>query len=168
MPANLDELVSRIRESHFAFPPASESAINSARLSNVPQELLEFYMKCDGALLCDGDDFAAPNGTRYRVKIPRLVDLQTTQSHGYIFDASPFYALSANWWQIADYGDANWLAFDSTAETKGRIIDIFHETVGEPGYHNIVALSLTDMLTRLLDRGGVYWFDGGFQNLGAF
>ena len=168
MPATLDELVSRIRESHFAFPPASESAINSARSSNVPQDLLDFYIRCDGEPLCDGSDFSAPNGDRYRVKIPRLIEFQTTQSHGYIFDDSPFYKQSANWWQIADYGDANWLAFDGNAETKGRIIDIFHETVGESGYHNVVALSLTDMLTRLLDRGDVYWLDDDFQIPGSF
>lgn len=158
----------RIRENHFAFPPANQNELDAARARSVPNELLAFYALCDGAFICDGDDFAAPNGSRYRLMIPRLADLSTTQSNGYIFDDSPLYEQSAQWWQIVDYGDSNWLAFDGSSDSNSnKIIDIFHETVGEPDSHEIVADSMPDLLDRLLRRNDVYWFDDDFHSLGS-
>lgn len=63
--------------------------------------------------------------------------------------------------------DAVALAFDASANSGSRIINVFHETVGEPGSHEIVANSMADLLERLLRRDGVYWFDDDFQSLGT-
>lgn len=167
MPLSLEIAVRSIRESHFAFPPATDNQLNSARTRGVPEELLAFYALCDGALIGAGNDFPSPIGRRFRLSIPRLADLQTTQSCGYIHDRAPLYQESANWWQIVDYCDGNYLAFDASPHANGRIIDVFHETVGEPGWHTIVASSMSDLLARLLEHKGVYWFDDRFQSLGS-
>jgi hypothetical protein len=167
MPLTLADLVARIREDHFAFPPANKSNLDAACKRNIPEALLDFYRLCDGAFIGDGDDFGDTKGRRYRLRIPPLAKLATTQSYGYIFDDSPFYETSAQWWQIVDYGDANWLAFDASSQSGSAIIDLFHETVGEPGTHEIVADSMTDLLDRLLRRDGVYWFDDDFKSLGT-
>ncbi|MEQ1830608.1 MAG: SMI1/KNR4 family protein, partial [Pirellula sp.] len=164
---NLENVVARVRDGHFAFPPVNDSEVEAARNRSVPEALLDFYRLCDGALIGDGDDIGDPNGRRYRLMIPRLADLNTTQSYGYIFDDSPLYEASAKWWQIVDYGDSNWLAFDASSNSGSAIIDVFHETVGEPGSHDIVANSMADLLERLLRRDGVYWFDDNFQALGT-
>ena len=161
MDSSLSELVDRIRNTYFVFDPASETDLNADR--GVPEMLLAFYRLADGALLGDGDDFADPAGSRYRLKFPRLADLQTTQQYGYVFDDAPYYANTANWWQIIDYGDSNWLALDATPDGNGRILDVFHETVGYDDEHDVVALNLTELLQRVLDRHDVYWFDDGFQ-----
>ena len=163
MPPTLEYLVARIRRTHFAFDPAQRYELDSAHRRGVPASLLDFYRLCDGAFICDGDDFADPIGRRYRLKIPRLTDLKTTQSYGYIAKDSPLYQASVNWWQIVDYGDANWLAFDASTDSSSGIIDIFHETVGKLYSHAIVANSMADLLDRLLQRGGVYWFDDDFK-----
>ena len=167
MPPSLADLVKRIREKHFAYPPADRTEINSARVRGVPEDLLALYALCDGALIGDGDDFSDPKGRRYRLRIPALADLTTTQSYGYIFEDSPLFNQSAKWWQMVDYGDANWLAVDGSSNVNGGVIDIFHETVGELGSHERVANSLPDLLDRLLRCDGVYWFDDDFQSLGA-
>ena len=161
----LEQAVERIRKKHFAFPAVESDKLAAARLCGVPKELLAFYGLCDGALIGNGDDFADPNGRRYRLKIPRLSDLQTAQSQGYIFHSSPLFDVSGKWWQILDYGDANWLAFDASFDSH-CIIDVFHETAGEPDTHAIVANSMVDLLDRLLRRDGVYWFDKDFESLG--
>lgn len=166
MPRGLQDAVDRLREKYFAFPSADQNVIDDGRFRGVPEELLAFYALCDGAFIGDGDDFPDPSGRRYRLMIPRLADLQTTQACGYISDESPLYDQSAGWWQIVDYGDGNWLAFDGSPDPNSRIIDIFHEPVGEPGWHDIVASSMPDLLDRLLERGGVYWFDDDFKPLG--
>jgi hypothetical protein len=166
MPATLSNLVARIREDHFAFPPANETKLDAASKRKIPEALIDFYRLCDGAFIGSGNDFGDANGRRYRLKIPQLSNLITTQSYGYIFNDSPLYEASAKWWQIVDYGDANWLAFDGSSKSSSAIIDLFHETVGQPGTHEIVADSMTDLLERLLRRDGVYWFDEDFKSLG--
>jgi len=166
MPLSLDELVQRIRDKQFGFPPAAHDEVCRAKRRGVPNGLLDFYVLCDGAYIGQGDDCSAPDGRRYRFEIPRLCDIQTVQSYGFISVGAPLYAQSAQWWQIVDYGDGNWLAFDGAPATNGRIIDIFHETVGDPVYHGIVAASLNDLLERLLTCEGVYWLADGFESLG--
>ena len=161
------KLVDLIRSQHFAFPAASDSVLQSAGCRNVPSVLLDFYSACDGALIGEGDDFTAPDGRRFRLAIPRLRDLQTVQECGYIPNDSPLFAESSMWWQVLDYGDGNCLAFDATPEGKGRILDTCHESVGTVGSHDVVATSLTDMLERVLAKGGVYWFDDDFTALGV-
>lgn len=163
MESSLSQLVERIRSVYFAFEPASDGDLENAAMRGVPESLLDFYRLADGALLGDGDDFPSPAGERYRLQIPCLAALQTTQQYGYVFDDAPYYANTASWWQIVDYGDANWLAFDATPDGDGRILDVFHETVGYDDEHEVVALGLTELLHRILDQGGDYWLAEGFQ-----
>lgn len=162
---SLEHAVECIREKHYVFPAAEGDKLAAALLRGVPNELLAFYGLCDGAFIGNGDDFAAPNGCRCRLKLPRLSDLQTVQSDGYISHKSSLYEASGKWWQILDYGDANWLAFDASSGSD-HIIDVFHETVGELDSHAIVANSMVDLLDRLIRRNGVYWLDKDFEALG--
>ena len=166
MSSNIENSVQRIRNAYFAFAAATPGDLAAARVRGVPDALLEFYALCDGAFIGDGNDFRDPNGRRYRLLVPRVADLQTVQSFRYISDDSPLFEKSAQWWQIVDYGDANWLAYDGTPDGGGRVIDIFHETVGEPDSHKIVASSLNDLLDRLVKRGGVYWLGADLESLG--
>jgi hypothetical protein len=132
----------------------------------VPAALLDFYGLCDGAQIVDGQDFSAPDGRRFRLAIPRLSELQTVQKSGFLLDNSPLYRASAQWWQVLDYGDSNWLALDATQEGDGRILDIFHETAGEVGRHSIVAQSFSEMLERVIGKPGVYWLADDFEEYG--
>lgn len=166
MSSSIENSVQRIRNAYFAFAATAPGDLAAARVRGVPDALLEFYSLCDGAFIGNGSDFRDPNGRRYRLMVPRLSELQTAQSFGYISVDSPLYEKSAQWWQIVDYGDSNWLAYDGTLDGGGRVIDIFHETVGDPDYHEIVASSLNDLLDRLLKQGDVYWFDDDFESLG--
>ena len=166
MPDAIEHLVAKIRDEHFAFPGASSDDILLARSRGVPEEMLNFYSICDGAYLGAGDDFLAPDGRRFRVAISRLSVLQTTPEFGYIFQDSPLYAASMHWWQIVDYGDSNRLAFDAASNPPGRIIDVCHETVGEPGYQDIVASTLKEYLEQAL-VDAVFWMREDFEPIGA-
>ncbi|MCA8996496.1 MAG: hypothetical protein KDA80_05920 [Planctomycetaceae bacterium] len=73
---------------------------------------------------------------------------------------------SAHSWQILHCGDANWLAIDHSHTTYGRVIGLFHETVGDSDSHAIVASSFADALKRLLRHKTAYWLDDSFQPLG--
>ena len=141
----LNDYVTRLRATYYVAEPASTDTLSLAASKGIPEALIAFYRLCNGAYVGDGDDFRDPNGKEYRLRIPPLDQLKSVQQQGYISDDSPFYDASSNWWQIVDYCDANWLAYDG-ADDHGRIIDIFHETAGQPGYHSVVAKSLADLL----------------------
>jgi len=126
--------------------------------AGIPLELIHVYRLANGMLLGTGDDFSAPDGRSFRLRIPPIQELQTVQSYGYVHDDAPLYNLTANWWQIVDYGDANWLVFDANNQAYGRILDAFHEEVGYDDCHAIVAESIPDVLDRLLRFDGADWF----------
>ena len=163
MDSSLTHIVDRIRSTYYAFSPASDADVSAALDRGVPDALLDFYRLADGALLGDGDDFPAPTGERYRLLVPRIAEVETTQQYGFVDDDAPYYGHSENWWQFIDYGDSNWLAFDATPDGDGRILDVFHETVGYDDEHDVVALNLPELFLQILDRGDVFWFDDDFQ-----
>ena len=158
--------IEAIQVHHFAFPAAANSSIKLAGERGVPDTLLQFYGICDGALIGEGNDFPAPDGRRFRLAIPRLSKLDTVQNYGFIRDDSPLFEASSRWWQILDYGDGNWLALDVSSDGNGRVLDIFHETVGGVGTHDIVATSFNNLLERLLAKNDIYWFDDDFEAFG--
>lgn len=167
MPSRLSQLVEQLRQDHFVRPPVNSEQLEAARLRGVPNELIELYAFCDGALLGEGEDFLAPDGKRYRLCIPRLAEIQTVQSVGFVMDGDPLYTASADWWQLVDYGDSNCLACDATSSGGGQILDVFHETAGESGAHDVVARSVSDLLYRFLENPDTFWLRDSFQSLGT-
>ncbi|MGE3406188.1 MAG: hypothetical protein AB7I37_05190 [Pirellulales bacterium] len=164
---NMQQQVAEVRARHFAYPPAEPGLLQAAQERGVPACLLEFHAICDGALIGPGDDFLSPAGQWFRFRIPSLADLQTTQEYGFIQDDSPLYTASAAWWQMLDYGDSNWLAIDATSNGQGRILDVCHESAGDPGWQEIVARSFQELIDRLLAEPDTFWFGDGFQSLGS-
>lgn len=166
-PMSISKVVEAIRSQDFAFPTASESPLHAAHSRNIPRDVLEFYTVCDGVYIGEGDDFAAPDGRRYRFRIPQLSALQTVREGGFIADDAPLFDATSMWWQILDYCDGNWLAVDATPEGNGRILDVCHETVGEADSQNVVAASLVDMLERIAAKREAYWLENDFVPLGV-
>jgi hypothetical protein len=77
--------------------------------------------------------------------------------------------LSVNWYKFCDVGEGNCVAFDADSihEDKCNIIDVFHETAGEPGYSEIIAKSFSEFLECALDAGDcLYWLRWRFKGYG--
>lgn len=166
MPSELAELLQRIGDAGYVRPPADPETLARAAARSVPATLMEFYSICDGAFFGDGGDFQAPDGRRFRLHIPQLAELTTTQEFGYIFADSPHYGRSAKWWQIVDCGDGNWLAFDSHDSSTKPIIEVFHESAGESEAQMVVAHSLEALLQRFANEKPMYWLEDDFEPLG--
>lgn len=164
MSTSIEDSVARIQQVWYAFPPAGDQQVSRAYQRGIPDELIEFYRLSDGALLGHGRDFTGPDGRSFRLKIPPLESIETTRENGYVAVDSPLFERAGDWWQVVDYGDANWLAYDGPS---GQVIDIWHETAGEPGNHSIVAASFGDLLRRLLEHGSPFWFREDFEPLGT-
>ncbi len=154
-----EEIVEEIRSSFYAYPGASQEDLDSAVNRGIPPLLVEFYKECDGCFIGQGEVMDAPDGKSYRTRIPKLAELDTVQSYGYVSNDTPLYDKSAEWWQIVDYGSANWIAFDASDDGFGQILDIPHEEVGNEECHAIIAESFLELLQKLIKYNGQDWYN---------
>jgi hypothetical protein len=156
----LEEIVEIIRNRHFTNPPARPDQVEEARSRGIAEPLLDLFRLADGAYVGDGDDFRAPGEKRFRFRfrIPRLAELKSAADFGYGSEESPMRERLKSWWPFLDYGDGNFLGMTDAADGF-RIVDLFHETVGEPGSHAVIAPTLEHLLSELLRYGEVYWLD---------
>ena len=68
-------------------------------------------------------------------------------------------SLPRSWFSNCFVQDGNYVAIDLPPKPSGEVwfIDCFHETIGEPGYDTIIALSFSEFLERALASGSHYW-----------
>lgn len=163
--STLQQTVDRLSGIGFINPQADPAAVVVAQQRGVPEPLLELYRIANGMFLVEGDDFRAPNGKRYRFMIPPLENLQSVAQFGFADDDSPLFPRLENWWQFFDYGDSNWVGI-TDAEDGLRIVDLFPETVGEPGSHTVIADSIEEFLWQI-NSGKPYWLDAAFEGRGS-
>lgn len=161
---DLADIVSHIAAADFTYPPASAEDLTAARSRGIPDSLLDLFRLADGLYVIPGEDFLAPNGQGFRFKIPRLREIETVAEAGFFPSRSSMARSLSGWWQFLDYGDGNWVGM-TDSEDRGRIVDLFHETIGMPGYHAVIANSLEEFLELLLERQSVYWLGEEFRKL---
>jgi|GEM_PF-5070955 len=147
-----------IRRKHFARPPASLEDLQAAEARGVPEPLLHVYRQMNGAFLCSGEDFRAPNGQQFRFRIPACTEIRMVWDNGYCCRKSPLESRLKQWPAFLDDCDGNWVAL-SEADDGHRVIDIFHETAGEPGSHKVISPDLATFLMLLLKSNQAFWLD---------
>lgn len=161
---DLPDIVSRIGAADFIYPPTSAEDLNAARVRGIPDSLLELFRLVDGLYVIPGDDFLAPNGQSFRFKIPRLRQIESVAEAGYCPSHSPMVRRLERWWQFLDCGDGNWVGM-TDSEDHCRIVDLFHETIGAPGSHAVIADSLERFLELLLEHQGMFWLGEEFPKV---
>jgi cell wall assembly regulator SMI1 len=156
---SLADLLAEVRARHFPGPPASRAALDGLEQRigcALPSDLRDFYLGMGGARL-----FSDP---RYRILGPEDVRPVKLDVPG----ASEL-TLPEGWLSIGDVQDGNYVAIDLPAKPSGEVwfIDCFHETIGEPGGNEIIALSFAEFLERALGAGEMfYWLEDGFRGYG--
>lgn len=162
---SLEELLLRIQSTSDCKiqAPSGFPAINK-RL-RLPDDLHQFYQFCGGLTL--GAD------TKYPIAIvPPIGCVQ----------ANPIFLgdviglaqqaqgddISWSWYIIADCSNGDYLTIDFDQDRLGRCYDSFHETYGLVGEMRVIATSFTDLLTRLYENRGQYWYwlQSDFVSLG--
>jgi hypothetical protein len=108
----------------------------------------EFYRCCGGvSLFADRDygvEFAAPHSfARANIEI---VGKEVRDD------------LTDSWYVIARAGSGEALTVDCHPTRAGRCYDSFWDSHGVPGSCPVIALSLRELLRRLLDARGNYWY----------
>jgi hypothetical protein len=139
-------------------PPSGLPALPTGLM--LPADLLRFYTLAGGAMLFS--DYACAG----HIRILRPDEFQRIDQtiYGERFASGPF----PWWYAVANVRDSNYISIDLNPDHLGNCYDSFHETFAMPGYVNIVAKSLTDFLTRLLNHreDSSYWLQDDFESPG--
>ncbi len=129
----------------------------------LPEDVIEFYEAAGGLELFTSQEYP------YRILGPK----QTLPANPTIVPSDweePEWRtdITDHWYLIAADPENQYLTIDFSLERPGRCYDSFMGKHGIPGYCPIIALSFTELLTRLWKAHGAYpyWLDPDFASLG--
>ena len=161
------QLVGEIQRNHLAQPPVQDLGRWTAEL---PPDLREFYALTNGAYLHRVDQNAGwgeREGAWWKWKVEPIENLRTVADDGFAPTDARGFELIRTWLRLVDVQDGDCLAISIAPETRGLVLDCFHETVGQVGSHNIVALSFTEALELLLGSTEAFWLDPARKKHGS-
>jgi len=114
----------------------------------LPSDLREFYN------ICGGLEFFIDTDYKINIVPPEKFALANPVIVGDLCEGD----ISSKWYIIADDGNGDYLTIDMSEERRGRCYDSFHETHGVVGECKVVAMSFSELLERLLENNGKYWY----------
>jgi len=156
-PTVLEELLESIRATPAChlLPSAGRPRI---REDVLPDDLVEFYDRCGGAVLFAESDY------RLDVSQPSVL----TPSNIEILGEAATGDISDHWYIIARSRHDQKFSIDLHRARLGRCYDSFWDRHGIVGSCPVVAESFTDLLGRALAaRGGYWWWlEEGWASLG--
>jgi antitoxin YokJ len=128
------------------FPPTVKPTLDPKY--RLPDDLKRFYELCGGAMLFQQNDYHA------LIVPPERVVPASPVIVGQRYEDD----ITASWHIIADDGNGDYLTIDLASERLGRCYDSFHETHGLVGDCPIIARSFSELLERLCENAGAYWY----------
>lgn len=154
----INEIVQRIANTPGCrvFPPAGLPSIASGLV--LPNDVRAFYAACGGGVLFENAEYAMeiPTPEQFR---PANLEIRGQSAPGDI---------SEGWYIAAESGGTEYLTIDLDPVRLGRCYDSFWDRHAVPGTSDIIARSYTELLNRLYENRGEYWFwlQPGFVRLG--
>lgn len=130
------------------FPPNGLPTIQKEHL--LPDDLRHFYTLCGGLHLFEEADCSVT------IVPPTEVVLANPVIVGKL--AESVEDISWSWYLIAHDDNGDFLTIDLSHERSGRCYDSCFEVHAVAGSCPIIARSFTDLLTRLYENSGQYWY----------
>ncbi len=124
----------------------------------LPDDLMEFYTSCGGLGLFLESDYPI-----YIVASEEFVPANPI----IVGELCP-EDRSSQWYLVADDKNGQYITMDLSAERLGQCYDSFWDRHGLAGSCPIIARTFTELLSKLVDNGGAYWYwlQDEFQPLG--
>lgn len=124
----------------------------------LPDDLKKFYSLCGGVALFENEEYPI-----YIVSPEKFI-LANPIIVGELCEED----ISSNWYIICNDGKDEYLTIDLKEDRLGRCYDSFFDRHGLVGESQIIATSFTDLLERLINNRGQYWYwlRDDFVNLG--
>jgi hypothetical protein len=124
----------------------------------LPEDVRIFYESCGGIILFEHADY------RTNIVPPQEFVLANPVIVGERCEED----ISSNWYIVANDGKGEYLTIDLDPSRLGRCYDSFYDRHGVVGESQIIALSFTELLERLMRNKGQYWYwlENDFISLG--
>lgn len=154
---NVDELIRRIASTPGCTirPPAGLPDAGSYRL---PSDVEAFYRECGGCVLYEDSQypFHVVEPHAFRAANPIIVGESDADD------------ISASWYIVGHGRTQEFVTIDLALSRAGRCYDSFWDRHAVAGSSSIIALSFTDLLERMYDNRGQYWYwlQPSFESLG--
>ena len=115
---------------------------------SMPTDLLEFYELCGGIIFY--------SNSLYTIEIvpPNEFLLTNPVILGQRYDDD----ISTDWYIVAKSGSEQLITIDMNKERLGRCYDSFYDRHGIVGSCPVIATSFTDLLERVIENQGKYWY----------
>ena len=158
----VEELLKAIDRDHRKRDPASPSELEQLKAMGMPDDVIYFYSKSNGALIhpSDSDYDISNNGSHWLWEILAVCDIRSIADSGWSHADSPLHQRHAKWFQIIDVQNGDYLSIALDSAHPGEILDTFHETLNMVGYNHIIAKSFSELVSRLLDSRDACWLKG--------
>lgn len=144
----MQRVLDRIRRTHdcAVVVPRGQPVLREG--DRIPDDLAEFYRLVGGVSLFE-------HGT-YPIRVVGPEDL--ARANPEIVGTDCPDDISDSWYIVARGGREEAITIDCSPERIGRCYDSFWDRHGVAGDCRVVALSFTELLQRLFDNGGGYWY----------
>lgn len=152
------ELIEKVKElpDCKVYPPIGLPKLHCNNI--LPKDLLEFYENCGGMTLYSSQDYVT------HIVPPEKFQQANPIIVGELCEED----ISSNWYTIVDDGNGDYLTIDLDIKRSGRCYDSFWDRHGVVGECQIIALSFTDLLDKLISNKGKYWYwlRDGYTSIG--
>jgi hypothetical protein len=146
---NIDELITQMRATSGCqvFPPQGLPIPQPEY--RLPDDLRRFYTLCGGLSLFEKADYALVivPPARFVLANPVIVGELAGDND-----------ISSSWYIVAEGGNGDYLTIDLSRERLGRCYDSFFDRHAVAGSCPIIARSFTELVTRLYENRGGYWY----------
>lgn len=144
----LERAIEQIRrtEGCEVWPPRGQPTLRSA--DSVPEDLADFYRLCGGVHLF--------RHSSYPFKIVGPEEFVRTNPEIVGMDCPD--DISDSWYIVGRGGREEVVSIDCAIARLGRCYDSFWDRHGVAGDCRVVAKSFTELIRRLLDNRGGYWY----------
>jgi len=145
-------LLSALPDAEMA-PPGGVPHVGAPHI--LPMDLERFFQVCGGVRLFPRSD--------YPIRVVGPTELRRTND--VLWGHLPSEATkevsadrSWSWFTIAADEKGDYLSIDLSPERLGRCYDSFWDRHAVPGESRVVATSFTDLVLRLIENRGDYWY----------
>jgi len=134
----------------------------------LPEDVIEFYTLCGGVCLYDNAPYfsriVSPNEFASANRIILGDEIIDNEIEKGTYDQQ----ISKEWYIIADLYNSDYIVIDMNEERKGKCYQAFWETYPEEDNTPIISLSFTELLIKLINNKGEYWFflEDDFESYG--
>lgn len=123
-----------------------------------PDDLKKFYSLCGEMILFEDSPYSARIVSFGEIMSANLVILGEEIIHAEIEKGTYESEISKDWYIIADLSNSDYIVIDMNEKRKGRCYRAFWDSYPCRGDTPIIALSFTELIEKLIENNGDYWF----------